>query len=115
MHPVAANRVGLHGLEIRTLYEASVVSPISTNLWACDFRDCGKYATMTYTHGTQAVINQVYFRMLLKTLIVRSTRQKGESFSRCMGDGKSPALLGDELLFLGWNGQANSYSHRRDL
>src|SRR6266699_4794179 len=56
--------------------------------------------------------------MLLKALVVRSTKQKDESLSDTAGRflriSFQPAPHGDELLSLAWNGQDDSYCRRRD-
>ncbi len=45
------------------------------------------------------------FAMLLKALVVRSTTQKDKAFPQSQESYMGPALLGDTLLSLAWNGQ----------
>src|SRR2546422_5293343 len=61
------------------------------------------------------VVNRSPFSMLLKVLVVRSTTQKDV----CISTSAGTVLMslrdpGDERLLLAWNGQVDSYSHRRD-
>ncbi len=94
------------------MQETASISPISTNFWATDFRDSGKYANMgTSKHNECAIIHTIL--MLLKALIVRSTTQKDISLSAPQK--RKCSRPGDALLSLAWNGQVGSYSHRRDI